>query len=92
MIKLDKMPKGVLHGLVLIKPEEVEVKTKSGIIITTEEKKPKPYTGKVILSADDTVVKEGQRVLFNENSGVECEIEGSGYLLMTEKGHVHAIL
>lgn len=94
MIKLDEFPRGVIHGTVLIRPEEVETeqKTASGLILTADTSKPKPYIGTVILSADDTIVNAGDRVVFNAHAGVEYEISGEVYLLMREEGNVQAIL
>lgn len=92
-MKLQEMPKGILFGHVLIRPdvkEELE-KTEGGIILTASPTE-KPYTGEVVMNSDDTLSKAGDRVLYNKHAGQELSVAGVDYLLMQEKGAVHAIL
>ncbi len=90
-LKLDNMAqlKGkILAGKVLVKPNEAEAKTASGIIIPDSAKE-KPRQGKVILVGaakkdEDMEVKKGDEVLYGKYSGQELTIDGEDYLLISQ--------
>lgn len=78
----------VLAGKVLVKPQEAEAKTASGIIIP-ETAKEKPRQGKIILVGgpkkdEEIEVKKGDVVLYGKYSGQELTIEGEDYLLISQ--------
>ncbi len=69
---------------VLIRPEEEELRTKSGILLP-ETAKEKPQMGVVIAIGDeeeDIKVKVGQKVLFPKYTGTEIKIDGEEHLIM----------
>jgi chaperonin GroES len=90
-LKLDKMAqlKGkILAGKVLVKPNEAEAKTASGIIIPDSAKE-KPRQGKVMLVGaakkdEEMEVKKGDEVLYGKYSGQELTINGEDYLLVSQ--------
>ena len=78
----------VLAGKVLIKPDEAEEKTASGIIIPDSAKE-KPQQGKIVLvgasKKDEAMeLKPGDVVLYGKYAGQELTIEGADYLLMAQ--------
>jgi chaperonin GroES len=78
----------ILAGKVLVKPQEAEQKTASGIIIPDSAKE-KPLAGKVVLvgsaKKDETMeVKVGDTVLYGKYSGTELNIDGVDYLLISQ--------
>lgn len=78
----------VLAGKVLIKPQEAEEKTASGIIIPDSAKE-KPRAGTVILvgaaKKDEAMeLKKGDVVLYGKYSGQELNIDGTDYLLLSQ--------
>ena len=78
----------ILAGKVLVKPDEAEAKTASGIIIPDSAKE-KPRQGKVILVGaakkdEEMEVKKGDEVLYGKYSGQELTIEGEDYLLISQ--------
>ncbi len=78
----------VLAGKVLIKPQEAEEKTASGIIIPDSAKE-KPRAGTVILVGAAKIVEEmelkkGDVVLYGKYSGQELNIDGTDYLLLSQ--------
>jgi chaperonin GroES len=78
----------VLAGKVLVKPQEAEAKTASGIIIP-ESAKEKPRQGTVILVGgpkkdEEIEVKKGDVVLYGKYSGQELTINGDDYLLISQ--------
>ena len=78
----------VLAGKVLVKPNETEAKTASGIIIP-ESAKEKPRQGKIILVGgpkkdEEVEVKKGDVVLYGKYSGQELTIDGEDYLLISQ--------
>lgn len=91
ILKLDNMAqlKGkILAGKVLVKPNEAEAKTASGIIIPDSAKE-KPRQGKVILAGaskkdEEMEVKKGDEVLYGKYSGQELTIDGEEYLLISQ--------
>jgi len=73
---------------VLVKPNEAEEKTASGIIIPDSAKE-KPRQGKVILVGaakkdEDMEVKKGDVVLYGKYAGQELSIDGDDYLLISQ--------
>jgi chaperonin GroES len=79
----------VLPGKILVKPQEAEEKTASGIIIPDSAKE-KPQQGKVILVGDGKkdepmVVNVGDTVLYGKYSGTELSIDNEDYLLMSQQ-------
>jgi len=78
----------ILAGKVLVKPDEAEEKTASGIIIPDSAKE-KPRHGKVILVGaakkdEDMEVKKGDTVLYAKYGGQELSIDGEDYLLVSQ--------
>ncbi len=78
----------VLAGKVLVKPEEAESKTASGIIIPDSAKE-KPRQGKIVLVGapkkdEEMEVKKGDIVLYGKYSGQELTIDGDEYLLISQ--------
>jgi len=78
----------ILAGKVLVKPNEAEEKTASGIIIPDSAKE-KPRQGKVVLvgaaKKDEVMeVKEGDQVLYGKYAGQELAIAGEDYLLISQ--------
>lgn len=90
-----------LADWVLIKPEPIETKTASGIIIPDTAKQEKASIGRVVAAGpgkrgDDNelvpvAVKSGQKVYFNQGWESELEWKGEKYFLVHE-GDVKAIL
>ncbi|MCF0190836.1 MAG: co-chaperone GroES [Marinilabiliaceae bacterium] len=85
----------ILAGKVLVKPQEAETKTVSGIIIPDSAKE-KPLCGEVVLvgaaKKDEVVeVKAGDKVLYGKYSGTEIEIEGEKYLLINHSDVLYII-
>jgi chaperonin GroES len=77
-----------LADRVLIKPEEAEDKTASGIIIPDSAKE-KPQRGTVIAAGPGTKdekmeVKVGDSVLYGKYSGTELNFDGKDYLIMKQ--------
>ena len=73
---------------VIIKPQEAETKTASGIIIPYSAKE-KPQQGKVVAVGSGTQdekmeVKNGDLVLYGKYSGTEITVEGNDYLIMNQ--------
>lgn len=77
-----------LADRVIIKPQEAEEKTKSGIIIPDSAKE-KPQKGTVVAvgpgTKDDKMeVKVNDVVLYGKYSGTEITIDGNDYLIMKQ--------
>jgi len=82
-----------LGDRVIIEVAEVELKTKSGIIMP-ETSKEKPQKGKVIAVGTGKLldngtravpeVKEGDEVLFNKYAGSEVKVDEKDYLVIRE--------
>ena len=77
-----------LAGKVLVKPNEAEEKTASGIIIPDSAKE-KPRQGKVVLVGaakkdEEMEVKKGDVVLYGKYAGQELSIDGEDYLLVSQ--------
>lgn len=78
----------ILAGKILVKPQEAEEKTVSGIIIPDSAKE-KPQVGTVVLvgeaKKDEPMeVKVGDVVFYGKYSGTELNIDGTDYLLMSQ--------
>lgn len=81
-----------LADRVLLKMEEEEEKTKSGIILSTGSKE-KPQTAKVIEvgpgekindKVEEMYVKKGERVIINTYSGSDVKYEGEEYKIVRQ--------
>jgi len=88
-IKMSELNGKVLPGKILVKPQEAEEKTASGIIIPDSAKE-KPQQGKVILVGEakkdePMVVNVGDTVLYGKYSGTELDIDNEDYLLMSQQ-------
>lgn len=75
-----------LHKFVLIKKEEKENKTASGIVLTTE-KKEVPSIASVIAVGDECTssLKENDRVIYKEYSGTKVTVDDQDYIVIDEK-------
>ena len=80
-----------LHDYVVLEKVKEEVKTKSGIILTTGEAKEAPSMGLVIAVGPGKVedgklikidLKEGQKVIYKKYSGMEVTYDKKDYLLI----------
>jgi chaperonin GroES len=85
---MTKLKGKVLAGKVLVKPQEAEAKTASGIIIPDSAKE-KPRQGKVVLAGaakkdEEMEVKVGDVVLYGKYAGQELTIDGEDYLLVSQ--------
>ena len=77
---------------VLIKPQEAEQKTASGLIIpNSAQEKPKQGSVVAVGSSDEIEVKVGDNVIFGKFAGTEIIIEGTEYLIM-EQADVLAVV
>ena len=67
----------------LVKPEEQEEKTASGIVLP-QTAKSKPQTARVIAigGQDDGAVSEGDLVVFARYSGAEINLDGEDHLIL----------
>ncbi len=78
----------VLAGKILVKPQEAEKETASGIIIPDSAKE-KPLQGQVVLvgaaKQDEAMeIKAGDVVLYGKYGGTELNIDGQDFLLMSQ--------
>ncbi len=83
-----------LGDRVLVKPLEMEEKTKGGIVLPDTAKE-KPQEGEVVavgagkkLEDGKTVpleVKKGNKILFGKYAGTEVKVEGEEHLIMREE-------
>ena len=82
-----------LNDKIIIKPDETESQTASGIYLP-ESAKEKPQTGKIVAvgpgqlnddgSRSGLNVKKGDKVLYGKYSGTEIEVGGVSHMIMTE--------
>jgi chaperonin GroES len=84
--KMAELKGKILAGKILVKPQEAEEKTQSGIIIPDSAKE-KPQQGTVVLVGADKKnermeVKMGDVVVYGKYSGTELHIDGDDYMLM----------
>lgn len=78
-------------GYLLLKPEEAETKTASGIVLPDSAGE-RPQVGKVLAVGEPEItdsgvkknppVKTGQRVIYKKWGGNEIKIEGEEYLFV----------
>lgn len=78
----------ILAGKILVKPQEAEEKTQSGIIIPDSAKE-KPQQGTVVLvgasKKDEPMeIKVGDVVVYGKYSGMELTVNGEDYMLMSQ--------
>lgn len=75
-----------LNKNIVLKKEEVENKTASGIILTTETKS-LPTVGEVVEVGPqcENDLKEKDRVVFKEYSGTKVKLDGVEYIVIDEK-------
>ena len=80
-----------LHKFVLIKKEEKENKTTSGIVLSTE-KKEVPSIASVIAVGDECTssLKENDRVIYKEYSGTKVTVADQDYIVIDECHHATA--
>lgn len=75
-----------LHDNVILKKDEVENKTFSGIILTTETKKIPSVATVVALGPDcKSEIKENSKVVYKEYSGTNIKIDEVDYIVIEEK-------
>jgi chaperonin GroES len=82
-----------IEDRVLIKPNEAEEKTKSGIYLP-EAAKEKPMIGKIVAAGPGKLndkgvrtplsVKKGDQVLYGKYAGTEVDIEGVKHMIVRE--------
>lgn len=81
-----------LSDRVLVRPDDAEEKTESGIIIPDTAKE-KPQRGTVVAAGPgkvengnkiDMSVKAGDHILYGKYSGTEITLDGEEYLIMRE--------
>ena len=92
---MSKLKGKILAGKVLVKAQEAELKTASGIIIPDSAKE-KPLKGEVILvgaaKKDESVeVAEGNLVLYGKYAGTEINIDGTDYLLINQSDILYIV-
>ncbi len=94
MAKSSKATVRPLHDKILVKRDEAETKTASGIFLP-ETGKDKPKTGTIEAVGDGALntetgaripltVKKGDRVIFSSYSGTEVKLDGTDLLIMSE--------
>ena len=83
-----------LHDKILVKRDDAETKTATGIYLP-ESGKEKPKTGTVQAVGDGALntdtgeripltVKKGDRVIFTSYAGTEIKLDGNDYIMMSE--------
>ena len=94
MAKSSKSTVRPLHDKILVKRDEAETKTTSGIYLP-ETSKDKPKTGTIQAVGDGALntdtgaripltVKKGDRVIFSSYSGTEVKLDNIDLLIMSE--------
>lgn len=69
---------------VVLKPVEVEEKTKSGLILAGD--KEKPEVAEVVAIGDEVkALKVGENVFYKKYSGTEVKYENQEYILIAEE-------
>lgn len=81
-----------LYKNVVLKKEEQEQKTASGIILSTETKE-LPSIGKVVAVGPECKanLKEGDRVVFKQYSGTKVTLDDEEYTVIDEEDILAAI-
>lgn len=92
---MAKLKGKILAGKVLVRPDDAEEKTASGIIIPDSAKE-KPQQGTVVLAGaakkDEIMeVKSDDVVLYGKYSGQELTIDGVDYLLMSQSDVLYIV-
>ena len=82
-----------LGDRVVIKPEPLEVKTKSGIVLPDSAKE-KPHEGTVVAVGPGRVLDNGQRltlevkvgdmILYAKYGGTEVKLDGEEFVILSE--------
>lgn len=82
-----------IHDHLVVKIEEEEEKTKSGIVLPDTAKE-KPQKGKVVAVGKGKTLENGQKiplevkvgdmVIFSKYAGTEVKLDGEKYLILTE--------
>ncbi|MFU8828101.1 MAG: co-chaperone GroES [Phycisphaerales bacterium] len=82
-----------LEDRILVKPDEPETRTASGLYLP-ENSKERPMTGKVVAAGPGKrlengnlakpSVKKGDTVVFGKYAGTEVEIKGESHMIMRE--------
>lgn len=81
-----------MHDYVVLEKVKEEVKTASGILLTTGEAKDAPSMGKVVAVGPGKVedgktvkidLKKGEQVIYKKYSGTEVTIDKKEYLLIS---------
>jgi chaperonin GroES len=77
-----------LEDRIVVKANEAEQKTASGLVIPDTAKE-KPQNGKVVAVGPGTkdekmTVKVGDTVLYGKYAGTELKLEGADYIMMRE--------
>ena len=83
-----------LHDKILVKRDEAETKTSSGIFLP-ETSKDKPKTGTIQAVGDGALntetgqripltVKKGDKVIFSSYAGTEVKLDGQELIIMSE--------
>ncbi len=82
-----------LDDRILVKPEEAEAKTASGIFLP-EGAKEKPMMGKIVATGPGKLtddgkraapsIKKGDTVVYGKYAGTEIELDGRKHLIMKE--------
>ncbi len=77
---------------IIIKPQEIETKTSSGIFIP-ESAKEKQNTGEVIAvgKLEDNEIKVGDNILYSKNAGTEISLNEEK-LIILEKNDILAVI
>lgn len=75
-----------LHKNVILKKDEVEKKTASGIILT-EANKNQPSIATVVAVGPDSEaeIKEQDRVVYKEYSGTKVEVDDVEYIIIEDE-------
>ena len=76
-----------LKDRVLLKPLEHEPKTEGGLYLPDTAKDDKVHEAEVVAVGEskDSLVKAGQKVLFESFAGTEIKVKGQRYLLVDIK-------
>lgn len=73
-----------LHDRLLVKREEVEQQTASGILISGAAKESHDIGSVVVLGSKVSLVTVGERVLFGKFAGQSVKYEGQDFLILRE--------
>ena len=80
-----------LGDRVVLKQQEAEEKTKSGIILPDSAKE-KPQAAVVVsVGPDVDQVKEGDKVIYSRYAGNDVELDGEKYIIV-KQNDIHAVV